>query len=277
MTFKSVAFLATTSFKRLLLVQLIVACGVALSVWWSLQIAWIPRLEEAISHLPERGEIRSGKLDWPADSPMLLTGSPFVRVEIDLEGTSGINEMADLGFTLKREGLRVRSLFGFHELPYPPHWVMPLNRDDLEPWWGARKPFILIGIAVSVGALLLASWAVLATLYSWPVFMLAFYLDRTATWWNCWKLAAAALLPGAIVLSGALWLYSMQRLNLIGLLIAVPIQLLIGLVYASCAPTCLPSLSQDSAPNPFVKPARPDGDDSDSGRANNPFAPPPLA
>ena len=277
MTFKSIAFLATTSFKRLLLVQLVVACLVALSVWWSLQIAWVPRLEEAISRLPDRGEIRSGKLDWPAESPMLLTGSPVVTVDIDLEGTAGINEMADFGFTLKREGLRVRSLFGFHELPYPLHWVLPLNRDDLEPWWGARRPFILIGIAVSVLALLLVSWAVLATLYSWPVYLLAFYLDRTATWWQCWKLAAAALLPSALVMSAALWLYSMQRLNLIGFLITVPIQLLLGWIYACCSPTCLPSLSRNSPQNPFAKATRPGGQDSDSGRAKNPFAPPPLA
>ena len=277
MTFKSVAFLATTSFKRLLLIQLVVAGLVALSVWWSLQIAWVPRLEEAISRLPDRGEIRRGKLDWPAESPMLLTGSPLIRVEIDLEGTAGINEMADFGFTLKREGLQIRSLFGFRELPYPPQRVMPLNRDDLEPWWGARKPFILIGIAVLVVALLLVSWAVLATLYSWPIWLLAFYLDRTATWWSCWKLAAAALLPGALVMPGVLWLYSMQRLSLIGLLVSLPIQLLIGWIYASCAPTCLPSLSPGSTKNPFRQPPRPVGDDSDSGRSNNPFAPPPLA
>ena len=277
MTFKSVAFLATTSFKRLLLVQLLVACLVALTVWWFLQIAWIPRLEEAISRLPNRGEIRSGKLDWPADSPLLLTESPLVRMEIDLEGTAGINEMADLGFTLKREGVGVRSLFGFHEAPYPPDWVMPLNRDDLEPWWGARRPFILISIAGLVVALLFFSWCVLATLYSWPVYLLAFYLDRAATWWDCWKLAAAALLPGALVMSGALWLYSTQRLNLIGLLLALPIQLLIGWIYASCAPTYLPSLSLNPSQNPFATPVRPGGDDSDSGRANNPFAPPPLA
>jgi hypothetical protein len=185
--------------------------------------------------------------------------------------------MADFGFTLKREGLLVRSLLGFHEVPYPPHWVMPLNRDDLEPWWGARKPFILIGIVVLVVALLLVGWAALATLYSSPVCLLAFYLDRKATWWDCWKLAAAALLPGALVMSGALWLYSMQRLNLIGLMITVPIQVLIGWIYASCAPKCLPSLSGDTAPNPFAKPARLGGDDSDSDRENNPFAPPPLA
>ncbi|MEO8428541.1 MAG: hypothetical protein ABI651_15685 [Verrucomicrobiota bacterium] len=277
MTLRSVAYFATASFKRLLIAQSVVACFVALSIWWSLQIGWVPRLEEAISHLPDRGEIRDGKLEWQADSPMLLTESPLVRVEIDLEGTAGINEMADFGFTLKRKALRVRSLFGFREMPYSSHWVMPLNRDDLEPWWGARKPFILISVAILVVALLLFSWAVLATLYSWPVYLLAFYLDRTATWWNCWKLAAAALLPGALVMTGALWLYSMQRLNLIAFLITVPIQLLMGWIYASWAPRCLPSLSPDSTPNPFGKPARPGDADSDSGRANNPFAPPPLA
>ena len=277
MTFKSVAFLATTSFKRLLLVQLVVACLVALSVWWFLQIAWVPRLEEAISRLPDHGEIRSGKLDWQADSPMLLTESPLVSVEVDLEGNAEINQMADFGFALKRNGLRVRSLFGFHEVPYPVRWVVPLNRGDLEPWWGARRPFILISLAVLVVAVLLCSWAVLATLYSWPVYLLAFYLDRTASWWDSWKLAAAALLPGALVMVGTLWLYTMQRLNLICFLIALPTHLLIGWIYAACAPACLPSLSRDSTGNPFAKPELPAGDDPDSGRANNPFAPPPTA
>jgi hypothetical protein len=179
------------------------------------------RLEEAISRLPNRGEIRGGKLDWPADSPLLLTESPLVRMEIDLEGTAGINEMADLGFTLKREGEEFVRCLAFMKRPYPPDWVMPFNRDDLEPWWGARRPFILISIAGLVGSV-----AVLLlvragnTLFVARLPCLSFYLGSHSNLVDtAGNLAAAALLREAIVCRCALWLYvDATSINLIGLL-----------------------------------------------------------
>jgi len=48
------------------------------------------------------------------------------------------------------------------------------------------------------------------------VWCLAFYATG-GQWAGCWRLAAAALLPGSILLAGDM-LYSLHRLNLIGVL-----------------------------------------------------------
>jgi len=134
-------------------------------------------------------------------------------------------------------------LFGHLAVPYPEGWIISLNRTEAGPWWGAWRPFILIGTGVVVAAGLWLSWVVLATIFMAPVRLIAFYADREMTIGAAWRVAGAAMMPGALLMSGAVVLYSLHRLNLIGLLFAWLLHLVLGWIYVGIAPTRLPRLS----------------------------------
>ena len=69
LTPRGVAAFARAPLMRLLLVQFIFALLAAIAVVWFLRTAWFPTVREAIENLPAQGEMKSGKLEWTADSP----------------------------------------------------------------------------------------------------------------------------------------------------------------------------------------------------------------
>jgi hypothetical protein len=258
LTLGGVASFAGASFGRLFLLQVIVALLVALSVVWAAQAGWFPVIEAALSELPERGEIRHGQLHWTGASPTRLAESTFLSILVDLHGAGRIGQSADVQLELGRTGVKIRSLLGYAALAYPKGWRIALNRAEALSWWGAWHPFLRIGVAVVVIAGLLAGWLVQAALYSIAIRLIAFYSDRAASGLGCLRMAGAALLPGALMMSGAIVLYSLHRLNLVGLFAAWLLHLLIGWVYAGLSPLRLPRLagSPRRRGNPFGKATR---------------------
>lgn len=252
-TFGGVAAFARASLGRLFLVQFLAALLVAASVISFLSVAWFPVFQKAIARLPENGAIRGGHLEWNNVSPARLAEGTFLSIVLDTAEGGRTGQSADVQLELERHGLKICSLFGCLALPYPKHWTFALNRAEAEPWWGAWRPFLLVGIGAGVVICLLASWLVLATLYSLPVRVITFYSDRQATWPGCWRIAGAAQLPGALLMSGAIFLYGFNRLNLVGLLFAWLLHVVIGWIYVGIASTRLPRLA--NAPqrrgNPF--------------------------
>jgi hypothetical protein len=253
MTFRAVAAFADAKLRRLLLLQAVVAAMVAVSVVWLLRIGWLPVAEEAMTRLPDRAEIRGARLSWDDRSHRLLAENRLLAIVVAPEDTATFGRMADVGFELRPDTWRVHSLFGFIELPYPRGWVIGLSRAEVEPWWGARKPWILTLVGAAVMLHLGLAWAVVAALYAPVVYSLAFFADRSATWAAAWRLAAAALLPGAVVMTGAIFLYGYHRLNLVGLLVAAPLHLALGWVYLIGATLALPRIEGASVfkNNPF--------------------------
>jgi hypothetical protein len=112
---------------------------------------------------------------------------------------------------------------------------------------------LLLGVGVGTMVGLLLVWFALACLYAVPVRLLAFYLDRNAGWRSSWQLACATLLPGAVVMACAVALYTLRRLDLVGLLFAWLLHVVMAWVYLIYAPTRLDRLGTVTArsPNPF--------------------------
>ena len=258
LTFGGVASFAHAPPKRLLVVELAVASLVAASVVWCLSQTWFADARLAITRLPEQAAIRQGQLEWPAGEPVRLAESKFLSILVDPDNQSDVNLTSDLQVELCRGEWKIRSLFGYVPLRYPSGWSISLSRAAVQPWWGAWQWVILAGIGVAVIAGLLLQWAALAVIYLAPVRLMVFFLDREVTRAGCWRLASAALMPGAVVMSGAILLYGMQRLPLVGLLLALALHLLVGWVYLLIAPFKLPKKSAALA-----------------AEKSNPFAPPP--
>jgi hypothetical protein len=213
-----------------------------------------------------RGEIRAAHLEWTGSSPQLLAESRFLSVVVDRDRAASRRIEADVELTLERDCLRVHSLFGYLDVTYPGGWVIAVNRPQVESWWGAHRMavFASVGVVAMVG--LCVCWIVLAVPYSLVARFVGFWFDARLTWAGAWRLSSAALLPGALVMAGAIFLYGGQRLNLVGLLLALPLHLVVGWGYLLVAPARLPRRS-----DALTKGSNPFRTSTDPG---NPFSPP---
>jgi hypothetical protein len=240
----------------LLAVQFIFALVAAGAVVWFLHRAWFPLITETIGRLPPQTEIRGGRLDWPGESPMMLAEGRFLAISVDLQHGGNAHSPADVQVELGRDGFRLFSLFGFLPASYPRGQSISLDPSEAGPWWGAWAPPILWMTAGGAIAALMAVWAVLATLYALPAWLIAFFANRQLTLAGSWRLAGAALMPGALLLTAALVLYGLAAIDLVELLAAAAVHLGLGWVCLFAAPLKAPRrLSPAAGPkaNPFAQ------------------------
>lgn len=234
-TFGGAGAFASGSFWRFFLaafsVGLIVACAIVGFLW----LAWVPAIEIAISNLPEQGVIRSGTLYWPDQGPRTLVDGRFLSVVVD-PGAGAAGATGDVVWSFGPRQLRIYSVLGYVPIPYLNGWVIELNRPNLEPWWGAWKFTALAGAGGISLLALFAGWALIGLVYALPARMFLWFADQDCGWKPAWRLGVVALMPGALVMSLAILLYGIGRLNLIELLLAVALHLVIGWLYLLVAP-----------------------------------------
>jgi hypothetical protein len=242
-TFGGVARFARAPFMRLFLVQFIAALLVAASVVCFLAVAWFPVAQTAIAHLPEKAALRRGQLEWAGPSPSRLAEATFLSIVVDVENGRQIGQIADVRLELRRSGFKIGSLFGQVAVDYPDDWTVVLNHAVADSWWGAWRPFLLASAGAGVVAGMMGAWLLLATIYSLPLRLVAFWCDRQVAWSGCWRVAGAAQVPPALLMSGAIFLYAFNRLDLVGLLFAWLLHIVIGWIYLGLAPTRLPPLA----------------------------------
>ncbi|HLX95466.1 MAG TPA: hypothetical protein VKU37_06970 [Verrucomicrobiae bacterium] len=228
---RGVAAFAGAGFGRLLLVQFVAALLAAAAVVWFVDNSCFPVVGTAIQKLPATGEIRSGRLDWPGRSPELLAGGRLLALDVDLDHSGQIGPAADVQIEFGRGTIRSFSLFGYWEWPYPRGYVIAFNRNTLEPLWGAWVTALLViaGVAATLGVLL--NWWLLATLYFLPVWLLGFFTNRDLNFRRSWRLAGAALVPGALLMTAAIVLYGIGFLNLVSFGFIFGAHFLIGWIY----------------------------------------------
>ncbi|HUA39405.1 MAG TPA: hypothetical protein VMA35_13515 [Candidatus Sulfopaludibacter sp.] len=228
---RGVAAFARVGLGRLLLVQFLVALLAAGAVVWFADKIGFPAVAASIRKLPPTGEIRAGRLAWPGHSPELLATGRILALDVDLDHSGQIGPTADLQIEFGRETIRSFSLFGYWEWHYPRDEVIAFNRNTLEPLWGAwaMELLILVGVAAVVGCLL--SWWLLAALYFLPLWLLGFYANRDLSFRQSWRLAGAALIPGAVLMAVAVFLYGLGFLNLVSFGFIFGAHFVIGWIY----------------------------------------------
>lgn len=255
-TFKGVASFVGAPVGRLLLLELIVAGVVAIIATVFIALAWLPAIDQAIERLPAEGAISQGRLEWPGMLPQRLTENAFLGIVIVDRGSSEVGQIADVQMELGPTQFKVRSLFGYMSFAYPQGWRVALNRKELEPWWGARRPFVAMAVSVGTVFILGVSWAVLALVYAPFVALLAFYRNRDVGLWRAWKLASAALMPGALLMAAVILLYGLQRLPLAAVVGAFFVHIVAAWPYLIVSP-CRLARRTDATPgissNPFAR------------------------
>jgi hypothetical protein len=273
LTPRGVAAFARAPLMRLLLVQFIFALVAAIAVVWFLRTSWFPTIREAIENLPAQGEMKSGKLEWTADSPHLLGEGHFLAFVVDTNHTGLLRSPAQIQVEFGRDDIYFYSLAGYKEWLYPPDWNFGVNRSELKPKWGAWEPPILWLAFAGTMAWCLASWWVLATVYFLPIWLGGFFGNRDLKIFQSWRLAGAALMPGALVMIATIVAYGFGVLDLVQLAAAVVAHVLVGWVYAFWGAWVTPKVSVAAGPakNPFATtPEKPVA----AKRMENPFAKP---
>ena len=213
---------------RLFLVQCAVALLAAGTVVWFVQTAWCPVITSAIAQLPEQGEVRGGRLAWGGDAAQMLSENHFLALAVDLEHSGAVRSPAHVQIELGRADLKVYSLFGFTRLAYWRGWIVPCNRVELTPWWGAWQPPLLAIVALGTVVFLFLSWALLASVYCLPVSLLGFFANRDLPLSASWRLSGTALMPGAVLMTVALIVYRWGMLEVVGLTIVAAAHIFIG-------------------------------------------------
>jgi len=163
-----VAAFAHARLGRLLVVQFVMALLAASVAAWFVHRAWFPVVSAAIEQLPAQGEIRAGRLSWGGTGPQLLGEGRYLAVAVDLNHEGTVRSPANVALEFGGGDARIFSLFGFVRWPYPKGWIMPFNRVELKPWWGAWAPPLLAITMVLIILALMLSWSVLATVYTCP-------------------------------------------------------------------------------------------------------------
>lgn len=251
---RGVAAFARASYSRLWFAQFGVALLVAGAVVWLLWGGLYPTVRAAIRQLPEVGEIRDAKLDWRGTSPVLLAEGSFIAFSVDLNHSADIRSPADFQIEFGKEAVLIHSLLGYLDWPYANGWRMVFNRPELEPKWGAWEIPIVGLVALAVILWLYVAWSVLATVYALPLWLVCFFTNRDLTLAGCWRLASAALLPGAIVMAVTILLYYLGVLDLLVLGSVGIGHLVVGWIYLFLSPMFLPRLAETAtATNPFAE------------------------
>jgi len=257
-TFGGVAAFAHVSWRRLFIVQAILAGGAVAAVLVLLFSAWLPAIDSAIHNLPENGYILRGELAWPDLEPKQLNESRWLTVIVTPVNKHSFGQSADLRLELHAKEARFYSLLGYTRMEYGDDFSLLLSRPDAVPWWGARRPFFVAGAIVGTFIGLWLTWMLLALLYAPAAKFMAFWFDRDLTWPQAYRLSAAALLTPAVVYSIAIALYGLGWLPLEGLLVACGFHFMMGWVYLLGAPVRLTKRSEATLlakENPFDHPA----------------------
>ncbi len=249
---RGVAAFARASFERLFVVQSVVALLGAAAVVWFLCDGIFPTVNAAIAQLPDTGEIHGGKLEWRADSPVLLAEGRILAFSVDLEHGGSLRSPADFQFEFGADSVRIFSLFGETELAYPPGYIIAANQTDARPAWGAWAPDVLGLAAIVTFFGLLMVWALLATIYFLPVWLICLFTNRDLNFRASWKLAGAALMPGALLVSLSLVLYDLGGFDLVQFCFAFGMHIVIGWIYLFVSPMFLNRALPAEKKNPFT-------------------------
>jgi hypothetical protein len=282
---RGIAAIAQVPAGRLFTIQLLVALLSALVVLWFFSSAWFPVVRQAIEALPETGAIQARQLTTPYDSPEPLAMNQFFGAVLDTRNRVTATVASDMVIECRAREFRLCSIFGCHVSRYPASWQLDFSRTSMLALWEAWKPHLLWMTAAGTVVWLMAVWTVLATLYAPLVKGLVFFREREASLSACWRLAGAALMPGAIFLLAGLVLYGIGVIGLIEFLVLAGLHVVVAWVFLFLPVQHLPwrAGAVVKGANPFqpVPAATPtgasDGDNSPGpSRVGNPFGGPPT-
>jgi hypothetical protein len=263
-----IAAFASATFQRLFLVECLVALLASATLLWFILSACLPTLRAAIQQLPDAGRIEGGQWVTPPATPALLAESRILALVADPSRERRAGLQADFQVALHRTDFEICSLLGCLALRYPASWTLELNRKDLGPRLDAWGPMVCVIVGLATVLSLFMVWACLASIYAPVAWLIALYHDRQLSLAGGWRLSAAALMPGALMMCAGQVLYGLGYADLIRIVILLILHFPVGWAYLVFATRRLPRASdmEPKGSNPFEPP-------SATPPSDNPFAP----
>ena len=233
--------------------QLIFAALAGMAVTTFLTSAWFPTASEAIQKLPDQGYIRRGQAVYTGESPALLASSSWLSITIDLTQAQTYRTGSDVQVEFSRTTVRFISLAGYWEAAYPSGWIIAFNQPELGSWWNAWEPFLAAGGGLLCAIGLMGVWALLASIYAVPAGAICQFVEHGIRWSAVWKLCCAGQLPGSLLVSFALLLYSLHAMDLVQWLFIYVAHFAVGWIYIFLATFFIPRAEKKRSkkPNPF--------------------------
>jgi len=193
------------------------------------------------------------EIEWSDNSPRLLAEGHFLAFVVDTNHSGTLHSPAQSRLNL---AATIFSLF-----------TRRISRVALSERMDLRiqSRFIAavvgdVGDADSMARLCrmlfwcMANWWLLATIYFLPVWFGGFFANRDLNFRQSWKLAGAALMPGALVMILVIVFYGFGVLDLVQLAAGVGAHFLVSWVYLVWSVWASPKLVTSAAPseNPFT-------------------------
>ena len=232
--------------RRLFLAQAAVALLFAACAVWFLGHCYAPVITEEIQKMPKAPSLTGGRL---AGIPgVQVSETKFLSIAITADEDAELDQSADLQIALRRDHVDISSIlssalgsleFGYGEA------VRPGFKPDPSGAVVGRLAAGCFGRGGSGGGGLADGWSGPC----WRGFtrpaakLAAWFFDRQLSWPGAWRLACAALLPGAVLLALGLVLYGLQMVDVFGLGYFATVHFLVGWVYLLAAPVFAPRLS----------------------------------
>lgn len=259
-----VARFATAPLARVIIAQAVVAALSAGAALLWLSQAVFPVVSGAVVQLPAGARWIAGRLEWPTGAHGMLGGSRHLSIAVDTPEFPASDTSADVQVVLALDRIRVRVIAWETVLAAPAALDGDFDRTAMEPRWDAWRPALLALAAIAWAGAMFVNWWILACVYALPLSLLAFFADRYARYAGMCRLAAAALLPAALLLSGAIAAYALGYLGLAGLAIVFVLHLPLGWISAFGAVPHLDRAVPLPPPTPFLPRAE--------SKPKNPFA-----
>ena len=200
--------------------------------------------------MPDEAAIENGR--WIKLTERVSAANRFLTIIADPASDAAADTTSDFRIELRNLRWSLCWVAGCLGNDYRRTWV--LGRSTSEPWWGAWHPVVVGGLAMTTVCSLFLGWLVVATLNCPMARVIAYYADRDVTWGGSWRLCAAALLPGALLMNLGFFLYGLGAIDLIHFLGLFVAHIAAGLIYTLLAPFFLPPLRAETTvkKNPFA-------------------------
>lgn len=269
-----VAALALGRMRRLWGFQLLFASLAAVCLGFCAWTAWFPVVTATVAALPDRIGLVDGRLEWPPETGRVLYQNSFLGVAVQTGETEVAGQTADVQLVLRPDSIRWTSLLGRFSASYPGGIAARSGRVVASAWWGAWSWVVLLGLMVGLAAGVIASWWFLATVYTLPTMLLMALFRRPLGGAVAWRLAAAAMFAGTLVVSASVVFYALQFIRVPGLLAGYALHFAVGWMWTFWGVLKLPRSRPSAIPSPFSEPppARKSPTAGKSRKASNPFA-----
>ncbi|HIG27863.1 MAG TPA: hypothetical protein EYQ50_08720 [Verrucomicrobiales bacterium] len=209
-----IALFSQTSFRRLVLIQ-ILGAGLCVNVLTLVLITtWGPVFSAAVIELPEEGLLRKGILYWGGEDQFDLAGEGSLLLAVDLYDSAPTFYTEDVKIEFNLSGFKICSLPGCFSLPYPTFFEIDFNRAGIKAWWGAWKPAFLLFFVVGGMVGLVLSWMILAVVYAVAGAIVARIFKRKTGVRGVWQVCCVAQLPIAFILVCCIYSYGASWISI---------------------------------------------------------------